>query len=843
MSLPFSKCLRQGRHTALAAVALAVLGLADTAALGQTTVTGTGNLATLTGVAAPPSGSAWALGNEGIYMSSNITLPAGGAFTLAGNGNTLTLNNGAASGYFVNSAAGAYTVNLDNITLTGANNNASGAVISLAPSTNSALNLNLAGPVTLSNNQTTTTATAGGSLIHAGTVNIVGDGSNTLTLQNNTDTISGGTTKAITTEASISISNLGALTAIGSGFSANFNGVSIDAGAISITDSHSSATSVAGAIATTSTNNSDNVTLGAGDTTQVTLTGNQSQGGYGGVVATHGLLSITGANVNVSGNHAQSYGGAIWATGGAAIHGQSITLDDNHSLSATLGGGAIFARSAVVIGDAGVTNTVTLTNNSAGGVGGAIQTYSATSLTINGAAIDISNNSVSAPSSYGGAIMVGGDAVIGNPGSTVTASGNTADGYGGVIYVDSSSPGSATINGSAITLTGNSAASGYGGAVAVTLAAPVTIGNADSVLAISRNASPFGGAVLTFGDLTLNGGGQITNNTADPDGSGGALYTAGNLTLNASTARGLTFSGNTPDAVMLDNGVAGMVAALNATAGNIVFQDPIETSAVNLSTVIASGPKAVVFDSAASASYVYAATTARPGVTFAVQNGAVYGGIEADFSDETNLVPTSFSAAGATLSGGGAGTVRADSVSLSGGTLDISGSSSLLANPAGTAAGGFSTFNLVAGSGGVNLGGATVLVNLCGNKQLADQLNLATGGSGPVTGAATLAITQVSGCTGAGTTGNGILIVQSDSPTNGLFTTPAGSTVTVSGYDYILNQVGNNWYLKSNAPVAASPAAPIPTLGETALALLALLLGGCAALTLRRKAPRAGEAR
>ena len=835
MSLPFSKCPRQGRRTALAVSVLAVLGLGDTAALGQTTVTGTGNLATLTGVAAPSSGSAWALDNEGIYMSSNITLPVGGAFALDGQGHTLTLNNGSAYGRFTNTATGAYTFALGNITLTGGGG-AAGAVIGLPTTASSSLTLNLGGPVTLSNN--TTTATTGGSVINASVTAIHGDGGNTLTLSNNTTP--GGAGGAIAT-GTLSIDNLAALIATGSGFQ-GVNGVSIDAGVINISGSLSTAGNNPGAIFS-STNPASPITLGGSGTTQLTLSGNTSQNGYGGAAATGGAFTATGADVLISGNNAQSYGGAIWAGGGAAIHGQSITLDDNHSLNATLGGGAIFARSAVVIGDAGTTDSVTLTNNSAGAVGGAIQAYSATSVTINGADIDISSNSVSTSKSYGGAIMVGGDVVIGNPDSTVTVSGNTADGYGGAIYVNSSSPGSATINGSAITLTGNSAASGYGGAVAVTLAAPVTIGNADSVLAISGNASPFGGAVLTFGDLTLNGGGQITDNTADPDGSGGALYTAGNLTLNASTARGLTFSGNTPDAVMLDNGVAGMVAALNATAGNIVFQDPIETSAVNLSTVIASGPKAVVFDSAASASYVYAATTARPGVTFAVQNGAVYGGIEADFSDETNLTATSFSAAGATLSGGGAGTVRADSVSLSGGTLDISGSSSLLANPAGTAAGGFSTFHIVAGSGGVNLGGATVLVNLCGNKQLADQLNLATGGSGPVTGAATLAVTQVSGCTGAGTTGNGILIVQSDSPTNGLFTTPAGSTVTVSGYDYILNQVGNNWYLKSNAPVAASPAAPIPTLGETALALLALLLGGCAALTLRRKAPRAGEAR
>ena len=97
---------------------------------------------------------------------------------------------------------------------------------------------------------------------------------------------------------------------------------------------------------------------------------------------------------------------------------------------------------------------------------------------------------------------------------------------------------------------------------------------------------------------------------------------------------------------------------------------------------------------------------------------------------------------------------------------------------------------------------------------------------------------------GAATTGDGILVVQVDaanggSPT-GTFTLKDGPTKTVGIYTYSLVQgklAGdeNNWYLQVVAPqLLTTGTAPIPTLSETALALLAALLG-VSAMALNRR--------
>jgi hypothetical protein len=209
--------------------------------------------------------------------------------------------------------------------------------------------------------------------------------------------------------------------------------------------------------------------------------------------------------------------------------------------------------------------------------------------------------------------------------------------------------------------------------------------------------------------------------------------------------------------------------------------------------------------------------------------------------------PTSFTvASNATLAGGGTGTVRADSFTLGRGTLDISGSGITPDNaavglpPGAAAANGMSTFSITASSAGtgVNLSGGTVKFNVCGDQQEADVLDLT---SPAITGGATPVFTLVDGCTSGATTGNGILIVQSNSPNADLFTA-SRSTRDIGGIAYTLNYVADtgastyNWYLQSTGGIyVAPPASPIPALSETTLALLALLLGGGAALGLRAK--------
>ena len=80
------------------------------------------------------------------------------------------------------------------------------------------------------------------------------------------------------------------------------------------------------------------------------------------------------------------------------------------------------------------------------------------------------------------------------------------------------------------------------------------------------------------------------------------------------------------------------------------------------------------------------------------------------------------------------------------------------------------------------------------------------------------------------TTGDGILVVQVSGTSGGTFTLKDGPTKTVGGYTYsLVKGTANpkNWYLKVLAPQRniTGGAAPIPTLSETALALLAALLG------------------
>ena len=74
-----------------------------------------------------------------------------------------------------------------------------------------------------------------------------------------------------------------------------------------------------------------------------------------------------------------------------------------------------------------------------------------------------------------------------------------------------------------------------------------------------------------------------------------------------------------------------------------------------------------------------------------------------------------------------------------------------------------------------------------------------------VSGTSTLHIRNLGG-TGAQTTGNGILVVQAGSNSNGQFTLPAPGYIQAGAYRYTLHKVGRNWYLQS-APANAKAAA------------------------------------
>jgi predicted outer membrane repeat protein len=730
---------------------LAALGLVGTAAFGQT-FSAAQDIATAAGTTAPASGTTWTLGAPGPFLTSTVSLPAGGALTLDGGGYALPLTDGTNHGRFSATTGNRlYTLNLTNITLTqgsatgGAPGSFGGAITTSNDGTRS-LNINAAGVVALTKHSATGN---GGAIYSGGQLNIAVD--QAFTLSGNT---AGGTGGAINTYT-------------GGG-----------------------------------------VALTGGSASAITLDGNRATSAGGAILVT-------------------SVGGVL--TSGVAIDAGTISITNNKSVNGI--GGAISTPNALSIGNPD--SSVTITGNSAGTSGGALDGDNAgagTVTTIDGSQITINNNTAN---NNGGAIYSlpndNSSITIGNPASTVGISGNSAQ-YGGAIS------GRTTLHGASIALANNQA-SKYGGAIYVDNGYPVVIGDAASALAISGNSAPAGGVVFALGSpITFNGGGLISGNTATD--AGGALYAQGDLTLNATASDGLTFSGNAPEAITIDNYAAATSIAFNASGGNIVFNDPIDSYAYTLSALVTTGPRAVIFDGATSASsYVYAAATVQSGV-FAVQNNSSYGALAVDLTALGGAPdPTSFTVAlGATLAGGGTGTVRADDFSL-GGTLDISGSGVTATNaavghpPGNAAANGLSAFNIQAVN--ASLSGGTVLVNLCGDQQSADLLNLDSPNA--ITGGAQLVVTQIDGCKGAATTGDGIQIVKSSSATDNLFTTPSGATLNIGSAAYTLKQIGNDWYLQSTGQIFVSAAVPVPTQSESALALLALLLGGGAALTLRRK--------
>jgi len=605
--------------------------------------------------------------------------------------------------------------------------------------------------------------------------------------------------------------------------------------------------------------------------------------GYsGGAISLTGALLVEGAAGSVitfSGN--QAAGGGIGSVGGAidggvdgiTIHGGAITFADNQSAGRS---GAIYTGSDVTLGNAdGSTSAVRVTGNVASsGAGGAIQAMPGNSLpdkgliTIKGGVVDVSDNAASSsggalwtngmnsatvPSiiavvidgdtitlngntsgSWGGAIYSTGGVTIGNAGATVELSNNQSRLGGGAIdasgrYGTLDDNVKVTIDGGSIDISNNSAsdANAFGGALDIL--GTVLIGHGNSALTLAGNSAAYGGAIASGGAMTLTGHGQITGNTASTD-YGGALLAFGDLTLTASGGD-MTFSGNKangqPNAIWLESGdpstgdpaSPAAKAVLNTAGGNIVFFDPIASGFYNgLISVTAPGPGAVIFDGA-QWSAIYGATTVQGG-TFAVRNGAGYGLLAADAGQSD---PSSFTvASGATLAGGASGNVRADNFTL-GGTLNIAGNSASA-----------SAFTI--DSGNVNLAGNVQVKTYAGGQ--ADTLTVNLNG-GALAGQTTVNITDASGL-GGPTSGDGILVVK---VTGAAATLPANTfsspSVTHGGYAYALLQgqtAGNenNWYLRAS-PLPPAALAAIPTLGEWALALLALLLAGGAAMRMRRK--------
>ena len=117
------------------------------------------------------------------------------------------------------------------------------------------------------------------------------------------------------------------------------------------------------------------------------------------------------------------------------------------------------------------------------------------------------------------------------------------------------------------------------------------------------------------------------------------------------------------------------------------------------------------------------------------------------------------------------------------------------------------------------------------NGGAADQLIVNGSASG------TTAITYSALSAGAATSGDGILVVQTNGTTSDAFQLK-NAPLVAGGYQYTLGRGTdnpNNWYLRGEPVKATGTITSVPALGEMALALLALLLGGAALWNQRKR--------
>lgn len=845
----------------LSAASLALFGILGAGAMNAAyaTIIGVPNNTNLGSYSPPAAGDTWNLQGNASLSGGNVSLPTGEGLAINGtqSGSVITLNNGSGSyGFFTGNGA---TLSLSNLTLTGGNQtgggtaiydsgnltlNTSGKVVFSGNTSNQdnggAINVggsvtlgNSGGEVTFSNNKATqqsggaifakknvslagdvinltgnTAGSMGGAIFAVGSVTL-GNGGSMVTLSNNQATFNSGGSL----HADQNVTVQGHLTATGN--SAGGTGGAIDAnGSVKVNGNLTASGNTSGGdggviragtdlavtgdaislIGNTAGNGGGaikadgNATLGNAAST-VTLTNNTATTGGGGAIGVLQNLTVNG-DLSASGNTAGADGGAIHVGGDLAATGALISLTGN---TATEDGGAINAVGNVALGNAG--STVTLSNNTATtGAGGAIVAQGS-ELEIYGSSISLTGNTAA---SEGGAISAWHSVALGNAGSTVTLSNNTATTYsGGAIHaVDN------------VMLTGSVTASdnragGSGGAIDATKGSVEVNG---ALTASGNTAGGNGGAISSGGDITLTSA-TISNNIAA--GSGGALWSSGNITLHAING-GITFSGNQQgsgaNAIWMDNansasGTPSMLT-LNAAGNPITFYDPVQNNATSgLVSVLATGGNTVAFDGSQYSSatdrwsQLFANTEVQSGTTLAVQNNAVYGVLGADVNQAEQ---SSFTVdSGATLAGGTLGTVRADNFTL-GGTLNIAG-----AAMAGSASGGYSTFNIA--SNNLTLGtGSQVLFNTYLNDastQLTDLLTLNLN-EGSSSGTSAVQVNNTGGAGGL-TQGDGIKLIQVTGVSGASFALAA--PVQAGAYEYQLfkgsdNGYGENWYLRSSIP-------------------------------------------
>ncbi|MFD4835924.1 autotransporter domain-containing protein [Achromobacter sp. NPDC058515] len=528
---------------------------------------------------APTAATVWTLqGPAVLYNSAStsqlLTLPAGApGLTLAGNGNTLTLNDGA--GHFGYFSGATVAFNLSDITITGGTRSIAGSAL-----TASALTLNTSGTVAFTNNNATGVA-VGGAILSAGTTIITGNG---LTLSGNQATTGGGLYSAQAATVA------GGMTLTGNTARTNSGGaVYVVAGGFGVTGnlaaSGNTAATSGGAITA-----AGGMTVNGG----VAMDINRALSGFGGalnVTSGNTSLAASAGNVSLTNNSATAAGGAIYTTGAVTIGNAAGTVGASGNragfnsagalVTSTSDGGAIYASGSAATTT--LNGAVALSSNLATRSGGAL--WSGQAITVNGA---LAANGNSALNTHGGAIYATGPFTL-NASSASTISGNAARVQGGAIWAAN------TVNlnalGGDIAFQGNRQGAAFDAAFqpAPGTGTPNAIYFATTGSTLNLNAAA--GSQIRFFDPLAAVGTLNVVKTGDGDvvfrGDGGATNTFDTLIPLTTSVLGGTLT--LADGVNYGVGTAGTltVAAGSGTAGTLRGGDGASARALTIN--VASG--------------------------------------------------------------------------------------------------------------------------------------------------------------------------------------------------------------------------------------------------------------
>ena len=379
--------LGKRRMPLLATSLVLVLSLAAAQPLAAQTVNvnAPGSLTTATGTTTPADGAVWNLNSTGIFLNTQVTLPANGTLTINGNGNTLNLNDGVTYGRFFNSV-GPVTLSLSDVTLSTGNQSAVGAnggAISVGTNTAvaSSLTVNASGTIKLVDNSA---ASTGGAIFATGAVSI-GNADSIVTLSGNSAGAAGGAiegVRGVTIDGStITLTNNAALNGIGGAVAGGDITIGNASSTVTLTGNSAGFNNGGGAISSTGS-----VTINGN---MITLADNVAPNGGAGGISAGNALTINAGTITATGN----FGKALTSSGVMTINGSTITFTGN-SVGDRNSGGALSAPAVTING-----GTITFTGNTADGTGGAMN---AIDVTLNGSAITVAGNT--AVRAFGGAV-------------------------------------------------------------------------------------------------------------------------------------------------------------------------------------------------------------------------------------------------------------------------------------------------------------------------------------------------------------------------------------------------------------------------------------------------------